>query len=53
MKTFKRDYVYLAELHTRTPYYARLARLVDDYNDHHPHSRLGMRSLRQFRAYAA
>lgn len=50
VKSFKRDYVYLAELHDAAGVLRALARWFDDYNDHHPHRGLGMRSPRQFRA---
>ena len=53
VKTFKRDYVYLAELHTADDVLRALAAWFADYNDHHPHSGLGMRSPREFRAHAA
>jgi putative transposase len=50
VKTLKRDYAYLAKLDTAASVIADVARWIDDYNDHHPHSGLGMRSPRQFRA---
>jgi putative transposase len=53
VKTFKRDYVYLAELHTADAVLRAIGAWFDDYNTHHPHSGLGMRSPRQFRAQAA
>jgi transposase InsO family protein len=53
VKTFKRDYVYLAELHTADSVLRAIGAWFADYNDHHPHSGLGMRSPRQFRAHAA
>lgn len=50
VKTFKRDYVYLADLHDAASVIRELAGWFDDYNEHHPHRGLGMRSPRQFRA---
>ncbi len=53
VKTFKRDYVYLAELaelHDSSTILAALPRWVDDYNHHHPHRALSMKSPRDFRA---
>jgi transposase InsO family protein len=52
VKTFKRDYVYLAELRGAEAVLRALSTWFDDYNDHHPHRGLGMRSPRQFRAHA-
>jgi putative transposase len=37
VKTFKRDYVYLNELHTATSVMQQLARWFEDYNEVHPH----------------
>jgi len=53
VKTFKRDYVYLAELHSADTVLRDIAGWFGDYNDNHPHRGLGMRSPRQFRAQAA
>ena len=53
VKTFNRDYVYLAELHTADAVLRVMGAWFDDYNNHHPHSRLGKRSPRQFRIHAA
>ena len=50
MKTFNRDYVYLAQLHDADTVLRALAEWFRDYNDHHPHRGLGMRSPRRFRA---
>lgn len=50
VKTFKRDYVYLAELHNADEVLRALTAWFDDYNEHHPHRGLGMRSPRQYRA---
>jgi transposase InsO family protein len=52
VKTFKRDYVYLAELPDAEAVLRALSAWFGDYNDHHPHRGLGMRSPRQFRAHA-
>jgi len=51
--TFKRDYVYLAELHTADAILKAIGAWFGDYNDNHPHRGLGMRSPREFRAHAA
>ena len=53
VKTFKRDYVYLAELHSTDNVLREIAGWFGDYNDNHPHRGLGMRSPRQFRTQAA
>lgn len=53
VKTFKRDYVYLAELPDAQAVLRALPSWFDDYNDHHPHRGLGMRSPRQFRVEQA
>lgn len=50
VKTFKRDYVYLAELPDAETVLAALKAWFEDYNDHHPHRALGMLSPRGFRA---
>jgi hypothetical protein len=52
VKTFKRAYVYLAELHTVDAVLRAIGAWFGDY-DNHPHRGLGMRSPRQFRAQAA
>ena len=49
VKSFKRDYVYLAELHDAESVLRALAAWFNDYNDHHPHRGLGMKSPREFR----
>jgi len=48
VKTFKRDYVYLASVDDAASTIAQLAAWFDDYNQHHPHKGLRMRSPRQF-----
>ena len=44
------DYAYLAKLDTATGVIAEIRSWIAEYNDHHPHSGLGMRSPWQFRA---
>lgn len=53
VKTFKRDYVYLAELPDAATVLASLKAWFADYNDFAPHRALGMQSPRQFRAALA
>jgi transposase InsO family protein len=50
VKTFKRDYVYLARLADAASVLAALPIWFEDYNQHHPHRGLGMKSPRRFRA---
>lgn len=49
VKTFKRDYVYLADVTTADQVLARLPSWFEDYNEVHPHKGLRMMSPRQFR----
>lgn len=49
VKTFKRDYVYLATLHDAASVLEQLAAWFEDYNEHHPHRGLSMLSPREFR----
>jgi transposase InsO family protein len=49
VKCFKGDYVYLAELHDAESVLRQLGAWFDDYNDHHPHRGLGMKSPREVR----
>jgi putative transposase len=49
VKTFKRDYAYLAELKDAQSVLAQLQGWFEDYDEHHPHKGLHMRSPRQFR----
>jgi len=49
VKTFKRDYVYLARLHDAASVLEQLAGWFDDYNERHPHRGLSMLSPREFR----
>lgn len=53
VKTFKRDYVYLAELPDADAVLRAIGAWFDDYNEVHPHRGLGMRSPRQYRSLAA
>jgi putative transposase len=53
VKTFKRDYVYFADLHSADQVLRAIRAWFNDYNEHHPHRGLGMRSSRQLRAQAA
>ena len=48
--TFKRDYVAGAELRDAESVLAQLASWFDDYNTQAPHSALGLRSPREYRA---
>jgi hypothetical protein len=48
--TFKRDYLGAAELRDAESVLAQLAGWIDDYNSQAPHSALGMRSPRDYRA---
>jgi putative transposase len=49
VKTFKRDYAYLADLPDAATVLAQLPVWFADYNEHHPHKGLNMLSPRQFR----
>ena len=49
VKTFKRDYVYLADLPNAATVLHQLGGWFDDYNNHHPHKGLKTLSPRQFR----
>lgn len=48
VKTFKRDYVRVNPIPTAAAAMAAIPNWMDDYNDVHPHSRLGYRSPREF-----
>jgi hypothetical protein len=48
--TFKRDYLGDADLRDAESVLAQLAGWIDDYNAQAPHSALGMRSPREYRA---
>ena len=52
-KTFKRDYVYLNELHTAVSVMQQLASWFEDYNEVHPHKGLRMQSPREYRKATA
>ncbi len=49
VKTFKRDYVYLARLPNADAVLSQLEAWFEDYNEAHPHRGLGMKSPREFR----
>ena len=53
VKTFKRDYVYINRLESAETVMRTLADWFEDYNDHHPHKGLRMRSPRDFRRLTA
>ena len=53
VKTFKRDYAYLADLPDARTVLVQLANWFDDYNQHHPHKGLKMLSPAEFRANSA
>ncbi|EYD71483.1 Mobile element protein [Limimaricola hongkongensis DSM 17492] len=48
MKTLKRDYVHVTPLPDVATVLELLAGWFEDYNVHHPHSGLKMRSPREF-----
>ena len=48
VKTFKRDYVRVKPLPDAKTVLRLLDGWFEDYNENHPHSRLGMRSPREF-----
>jgi len=49
VKTFKRDYAYLADLPNVQAVLAQLNGWFEDYNEHHPHKGLKMLSPKEFR----
>lgn len=49
VKTFKRDYVYLNELHSGVSVMNQLAAWFEDYNEVHPHKGLRLQSPREYR----
>ena len=49
VKTFKRDYVYLADLSTGDSVRAQLPGWFEDYNEQAPHKGLGMKAPREYR----
>ena len=50
VNTLKRDYVGCAELWSAEHVIALLPEWLEDYNEHAPHSALGMKSPREYRA---
>ncbi|HET8655021.1 MAG TPA: IS3 family transposase [Longimicrobiaceae bacterium] len=50
VNTLKRDYVQCAELWSAEHVIALLPEWMEDYNEHAPHSALGMKSPREYRA---
>ena len=48
VKTFKRDYVYINDRPDARTVLAQLGNWFEDYNDHHPHKGLKMRSPREY-----
>jgi len=53
VKTFKRDYVYVNELHDAASVMRQLAAWFEDYNEVHPHKGLRMQSPREYRRATA
>ena len=53
VKTFKRDYVYVNELHDAASVMRQLAAWFEDYNEVHPHKGLQMQSPREYRRATA
>jgi transposase InsO family protein len=53
VKTFKRDYVYLNRLESAESVMHFLSEWFEDYNNHHPHQGLRMRSPRDSRRLSA
>jgi len=49
VKSFKRDYVYLNELHSGASVMNQLAAWFEDYNEVHPHKGLRLQSPREYR----
>ena len=49
VKTFKRDYAYLADLPDARTVLKQLGPWFEDYNEHHPHKGLKMLSPKEFR----
>ena len=49
VKTFKRDYTWVADLSNALVVMGQLPRWFDDYNEHARHKGLGMQSPRQYR----
>ena len=53
IKTFKRDYVHANPLYDARFVLEQLTKWFEDYNDHHPHKALKMKSPREYRRLAA
>jgi transposase InsO family protein len=53
VKTFKRDYVYVNELHDAASVMRHLTSWFEDYNEVHPHKGLRMQSPREYRRATA
>jgi putative transposase len=53
VKTFKRDYVYVNQLHDAASVMRQLAAWFEDYNEVHPHKGLRMQSPREYRRATA
>ena len=53
VKTFKRDYVYLKDLHSAGSVMSQLAVWFEDYNEVHPHKGLRLQSPREYRTATA
>jgi transposase InsO family protein len=53
VKTFKRDYVHVNELHDAASVMRQLAAWFEDYNEVHPHKGLQMQSPREYRRATA
>lgn len=49
VKTFKRDFVYLADVRDAKTVLAQLPKWFEEYNEEHPHKGLKMKSPREFR----
>ncbi len=48
IKTFKRDYVHMNELHDSISVMKKLLLWFEDYNEDHPHKGLKMMSPREY-----
>jgi putative transposase len=48
VKPFRRDYVYVHDRPDAQSVLAQLPRWFEDYDDHHPHEALRMKSPREF-----
>ena len=52
-RSFKRDYVYLQRLDDAASVMRQLPGWMEDYNEHHPHRALRMKSPREYRRLQA